>query len=234
LARKEVNRKTRNYQKNLRLCLRWHFKKASGVYNGSITSLLYERERMKKALLAGLIIVASIVGCVPSIHGIATRENKVWDESLIGTWSEPNETSKTVLWRFDKGTGDKMYSLIYVDEKGKAGRFDVAMVKIGEGDIRFLDVYPKDLDDEMNSFYKGHWIPAHTIVMVTDMDEKLQVKLMDPDKVKKLLEKEPNALKHETVEDAVLITAGTDELLNFIKRHLDDIWMDPVSLVKKK
>jgi hypothetical protein len=196
------------------------------------SDVLSEREHMKRVLLAAVIVAGIICGCVPSIHGIATKDNMVWNDDLVGTWGEPNDPNKTVLWRFDKGDVDKTYSLIYVDERAKVGRFDVALVKLG--DFRFLDIYPKDLDDEMNSFYKGHWIPAHTFAKVSEIDDKLRVRLMDPDKMKKLLDKEPNLLKHETVDDAILLTAGTSEILEFIKKHLEDVWSDETTLVRKK
>lgn len=187
---------------------------------------------MKKAFWATIIVAGVICGCVPSIHGIATKDNMVWDADLVGTWGEPNDPNKTVLWRFDKGDIDKTYGLIYVDEKAKIGRFDVALVKLG--DFQFLDIYPKDLDDQMNSFYRGHWIPAHTFAKVNGIDDKLRIQLMDPDKVKKLLTRQPGLLKHELVDDEILVTAGTTELVEFLKKHLEDIWSDEVVLVHKK
>jgi hypothetical protein len=193
---------------------------------------LCERCYMKRAFWAIAILAAIIGGCVPSIHGIATKDNMTWDEAMLGTWGEPNDPNKTVLWRFDKGDVEKTYSLIYVDEHAKAGRFDVALVKLG--DFRFLDIYPKDLDDRMNGFYKGHWVPAHTFGKVSEIGDKLRVRLMDPDKLKALIDKDPTIIKHENVDDSVLLTASTPELIEFLKKHLEDIWSDEMPLIRKK
>jgi hypothetical protein len=85
----------------------------------------------------------------------------------------------------------------------------------------------------MNGFYKVHWVPAHTFVKVDETGETLRVRIMDPDKVKKMLEKQPVLLKHEVVDNDVLLTAGTKELQEFIKRHPDDIWGTETVLVSK-
>ena len=188
---------------------------------------------MKRMLLIGAVIAGVICGCVPSIHGIATKETMVWDEDILGTWSEPNDPNKTVMWRFDKGEGEKEYGLIYVDDKGRWGRFDVALVALGEE--RFLDLYPHgDACNQMNSLAQVHWVPVHTFLRVEETGQQLVVRMMDPDRVKKMLEKEPALLKHEVVDGALLLTAGTAQLQGFLRGHATDIWTDEIVLVRKK
>jgi hypothetical protein len=186
---------------------------------------------MRKALWAVAIVAGIISGCVPSIHGIATKETMVWDDQLMGIWGEPNDPNRTEMWRFDKGQAEKSYSLIYVDDRAKVGKFDAALVTLGE--MRFLDIYPKELSDDINGYYKGHWVPAHTFARVEEIGDKLRIRMMDPDKLKKMLDKEPGLIKHETVDDAVLLTAGTVELQVFLRKHVDDIWSDEMVMVRK-
>ncbi|HSV27434.1 MAG TPA: hypothetical protein VLH60_06030 [Sedimentisphaerales bacterium] len=168
---------------------------------------------------------------MPSIHGIATKENRVWDEQLLGLWRQADDPNKTEIWRFDRGESENMYSLIYVDDRGKVGRFDVALVAVNG--LRFLELYPKDLDAEMNGFYKMHWVPAYTFIKVDEISDRLKVRMMSPDNLRKLLEKEPEVIKHEIVDGAVLLTAGTHALQRFIAKYSSEIWGDEVVMLRK-
>ena len=196
-----------------------------------LSVLLYKEHGMRNAVVFITVLVAMAGGCVPSIHGIATKENRVWDEQLLGLWGEAKDPNKTEIWRFDRGAEEKTYGLIYVDDRGKVGRFDAALVVLSE--LRFLELYPKDLDEEMNGFYKMHWVPAYTFVKVEEISDELRIRMMAPDKLKKLLDKEPELIRHEVVDGAVLLTAGTAELQRFVAKYSSEVWADEVVMVRK-
>jgi hypothetical protein len=45
---------------------------------------------------------------------------------------------------------------------------------------------------------------------------------MEPDNVEDMLENDPNLIKHEIVQDRLVLTASTKELQKFMKAHADD------------
>lgn len=182
--------------------------------------------------MSATLLICLLCGCVPSIHGIASKENKTMDPALIGMWGEPNDPNKTEMWRFDKGDEENTYGLIYIDDRGKVGRFDAALVRLGE--LRFLDIYPKELDDQMNGFYKGHWVPAHTFVKVEEISDQLRIRFMAPDKLKKMLDEKPELLKHEIVDGSILLTASTKDLQQFVQKYSSEVWTDEIVMVRKR
>jgi hypothetical protein len=48
------------------------------------------------------------------------------------------------------------------------------------------------------------------------------MRVMNPEKVKKILENDPNLTKHEIVQERLLLTASTEELQKLMKAHAND------------
>ena len=57
---------------------------------------------------------------------------------------------------------------------------------------------------------------------VEQIEPTLQMQWMDFNKIKSLLKNDPNLLKHEIVEDRIVLTASPEELQDFIKKHAND------------
>jgi hypothetical protein len=186
---------------------------------------------MKRIAAISMLVLAGVIGCVPSIHGIATKENTVWDDGLLGRWGDPNDSNdpNAEVWEFAKGEPDGLYVLTHHDDKGKAGVFNVALVELG--DKLFLDIYPgDDTCENLNELSKVHVVPAHTFMRVNRIGNELRIRFMDPDAVKKLLDEQPTLVKHEARGDdggdGVILTAGSAELQEFLMGYADRIFGD--------
>ena len=182
---------------------------------------------MKRFMIVCLVAGAVICGCVPSIHGIATEENMVWDEELLGTWGDADtaDDPNAEFWQFEKGKGDGCYRLLHRDD-GKVGEFDVVMVQLG--DMLFLDLFPGDNDavEHSDELYKMHLLAAHTFMRVDELGKELRMRFMDIDKLKDLIKDNPAVVKHEMRDDQIILTAGTDELQDFLLRYGCEIFGD--------
>jgi hypothetical protein len=184
---------------------------------------------MKRVLFAGLAMIMAIAGCVPSIHGIATEENTVWDENLLGAWGHPDETNdpNCEVWEFEADGQTGSYTLIHRDDEGRVAEFAVRLVQVG--DLLFLDIFPAS-DRQLakpNNLYQIHLLAAHTFMKVEALSEGfLGLRYMDQDAVRKLLEKDPGLVKHEMREDQVILTAGPEDLQDFLLQYADGIFGD--------
>ena len=184
-------------------------------------------------LVLTLIVAMIVAGCVPSLNPLYTDKDVVFEPALVGVWAEKEDSEET--WAFEKA-GDKAYKLVYT-EKGKKGEFKVHLVKLGN--TLFLDLYPDDTalkEIDRNDFYKSHLLLAHTFAKVTQIEPRLQMAFFNPDWLKKLLEKDPKAVRHEKIdEDRIVLTASTKELQGFVLEHANtkDAFGDEPSNLKR-
>lgn len=179
---------------------------------------------MKKLLF--YLLAGVLGGCIPvmSLHPLFTEKNLTFDDKLIGTWVDANEST----WQFsDANESKKAYKLIFTDDEGEKGSFVAHLVKLE--DRLFLDVYP----DEMPWIEKGpnktDWLyntlfftPAHTFIKVNGIEPQLKLQVTDDDEFKKLLKEDPNVIEHASIEDKFILTASTKELQAFVLKYADD------------
>lgn len=164
-----------------------------------------------------LVFVAGLFlsGCVPSLHPLYTADDVVFRPALVGEWSESEDSQET--WTF-AASGGQAYSLVYVDENGKSGAFIAHLAEV-EGKL-FLDLYPEELEVDGNDFYKGHFIPAHTFLRVEQIEPTLRMAPLNAEWLRVFLGQHPDAVRHEQVEDGILLTAQPKELQAFLIGHL--------------
>ena len=179
-----------------------------------IKNMKIEKEiKMKPRKLVFYLLAVVLGGCLPSLHQLYTDETLIFEEKLIGKWLDGN-----TIWEFKK-EGEKAYDMRVFD--GKEGLFKAHLVKLG--DMLFLDVFPDDATLKgMQDLYKIHLIPAHTFMKVDEFDPNLVLRMMDPEDVSKLLENDPDLLKHERVDDGIVLTASTEQLQEFMLRYAND------------
>ncbi len=166
--------------------------------------------------IAFYILAVLLGGCVPSLHPLFTDEEIIFDANLVGVWSEPNSKDS---WEFKPVVNSKKYEFIYTDDKGKSGKFDACLGKLGSN--MFLDIYPGDPNIMGNDFYKAHLIGVHSFMKVEPTKDTLKLRIMNPDNVEKLLKSDPNIIKHEQT-DRLVLTASTKELQAFILTYGSD------------
>jgi hypothetical protein len=181
---------------------------------------------MKTKKLLFYLLAGILGGCIPvmSLHPLFTEKDLAFDEKLLGTWVDANETT----WQFsDANKPEKAYKLIFTDKEGKKGTFVAHLVKL---DNRlFLDVYPSEPPWDEKDPNKVEWlhntfffIPVHTFIKVNGIEPQLKLQLTDDEEFKKLLKEDPNAVEHTSIEDRLVLTAPTKELQAFVLKYADD------------
>jgi hypothetical protein len=150
-------------------------------------------------------------------------------------------------WSFEKA-GEKKYLLQHTDDDGQLGKFDAYLLKLGKQlflDLRVLDPGAKDDDLSMNNWARWALIirPGHLFLKVDQISPVLQMRIMDPDALEKLLEKNPKAVRHERIrfdssaddKGQIVLTAETKDLQKFILKHMNDekFFGEPSQLRKK-
>lgn len=122
---------------------------------------------MNRRIWIGLLLLLG--GCVPSLHPLYTEKDLTFDPALLGQWTEDDGKG---TWAFTKA-GEKEYRLVFTDNQGKGGGFQAHLLKI-EGRL-FLDIFPTDLDLKENDFFRLHLLPAHTFMLVKQVQPSLQM-----------------------------------------------------------
>ena len=157
-------------------------------------------------------------GCVLSLHPLYTDKSTVFEEKLLGSWA--NSSNKDEIWKFatvkDAGKVCKLTNTL----DGKSGEFTAHLLKIG--DTLFLDMFPETspLDKlQTNDYYKIHLLPVHTFIKIEHITPKLGIRIMDPDKIDKMLKKDPKLIKHEIIDNQIVLTAPTRQLEQFIAKY---------------
>ena len=177
-------------------------------------------------IIAGLLLV----GCVPSLHCLYNEKTLEYDPKLVGCWGEPGDDDEK--WSFTGDAEKKVYKLTITEEKDEISILDAHLVNL-DGK-RFLDLTAGQ-DERMDQFggwYRAHLLGAHTFLQVHQTDPNLVISVMDPDKTKKLLAEKPQLLKHEIVEDRVVLTASTEQLQAFFKdeKNLKAVFGEPQAM----
>jgi hypothetical protein len=177
---------------------------------------------MKTKKLLFYLLAGVLVGCVPSLHPLFTNEDAIFEEKLLGIWSEEKDSKET--WEFQRygGEDSKRYKMIYTDEKGKEGSFLTTLGRLNG--MLFLDLFPGEADVNTTDFYKIHLLGVHTFMKIEQIEPTLQMRVMDRDKMEEMLENDPNLIKHEVLEeqDSIVLTASTKELQWFMIDHAND------------
>ena len=197
---------------------------------------------MKTKKLLFYMLAVILGGCVPviSLHPLYTEKDVVLDKKLYGTWVDDANSPKTT-WEFKNIDEPKNeYKLIYTDEDGQKGSFVAHMVKLQNS--LFLDIFPSELPWEPEDPNKMDWpyntlflIPAHTFVKIDSIEPQLKLRLTLESDMKDLLKENPNAVKHTSVGDRLVITGSTKELQEFVLKYVDDenLFTDQVTLSRK-
>ncbi len=150
-----------------------------------------------------------------SLHPLYTEKEIIFEEKLLGSWGD-DETKLT----FEAIEAEDSYNLTF-DIEVIPGEFVAHLVKFD--DLLFLDLFPKKPDPNTVPFQQFLFVPTHLFLKIDQIEPELKIRMMDADKIIDFLEKDPNSLKHEIIEEYyVLLTASTYELQQFMKRHAND------------
>lgn len=166
-------------------------------------------------LLSSLLLV----GCVRSVHPFYTDAQLTFDPALIGTWVRVEDSEQKESLTVTGNADTKQYDVIYTDDEKKSGSFVVHLFKVQ--DRLIADVLPAELKTPDSGVYGVHFLPLHSFMVVNYNAGTIRFRQMEPDWLKKQLEAQPALLKHEKVDDQIILTAPTDQLQQFILKHID-------------
>ena len=181
---------------------------------------------MRKALPALAAVLVLLSACVPSLHPLYSPETIVFREELIGVWKENPQDEES--WTFTKRDEEKSYALVIREDK-RDSSLHARLVKLDEHHFLDLVADADTLNEKVGDLYRASLIPGH-LTMKVKLGAKLEIQMLDPEKLKELLKASPKALAHTYIEkDYLVITASTEELQAFMKKHAEskELWGDP-------
>lgn len=215
--------------------------------------------KIKKIVLA-LFVISYFTSCIPSIHPLYTPDKLVFVEDLLGEWSEEkgdrsqwegkqvtfsSDSGLPEKWFFNKSEG-KSYNLVHSDSRGNAAIFETHVVKLGEH--YFIDFFPSskstskysdmegfNFNDGENEMRAMHSLPVHTFAKLNITDERVEIKMFDPDYLQKLFEQQRIRIKHEKQGDTYILTATSEELQKFVLKYaeVDEAYLEATSLKRR-
>jgi hypothetical protein len=164
------------------------------------------------AISITMILSLIISSCtVFSVHPLYTPETLVQDSRLAGLWREAGEGDAYVSIT-DAG---QSYLVTYT-EKEDTLLFEGNYLRLGED--FYMDLFPPN-KDESRELMMNNYFPVHSFQKIILSGTKLSVLMFDGEKMIDLFKQNRIRLNHELVEDYVLITAGTEDLVKFIRKY---------------
>jgi hypothetical protein len=158
-------------------------------------------------------LALSALGCyVQSLNPLYTDSTVSFDPGLVGTWVA-EEDEEFVFTLIDTTRG--AYTLL-CDEGGATARFEAVLIELG--DERFLDIYP-DAPVSDNSFYLDHLLRVHNIFHVEREADTLWVADFDAEWLETAIDEKKASIAHVPLDGAVLLTATTEDLQAFVRKH---------------
>lgn len=189
-------------------------------------------KRLYPIVLIG--IAALLSACIPSVNPFYTEKDVVSDARLLGKWQEKDAKDTPETWQFDRLGTNSYKLLITEDNASKRGTFKVHLFKLGTE--YFLDLIPSDWEFATNQadLVSISMFPGHILARVTKFEPELELAFFDFDWLVKHLKENPAALVHRKEDDAILLTADTAALQQFVLKHIADgnLFQKPGVLVR--
>lgn len=185
---------------------------------------------MKRMMLAAVCAVAAVMfGCVPSLQPLATEKELVFEPKLIGSWVKPDSRLSLTFEKGDNNT----YKIVATDENGDAAKLTAGLVRLGN-DL-FFNTTVEDVDLK-GDFAKFHLLPVHLFTKITLAGDTLTYATLNFDWIKKLREENKLTIRHEVMNDMVVLTGATKELQEFLRKNAanTDAFQKPTELRRKQ
>lgn len=180
---------------------------------------------------------------LPGLEGIWEGEDQRWTfindgnkfdslDHLFETSVENENFQGSMEISPDNIVSNNSYIMIFEnlqDSKTDSSYFFATTGRING--MYFLDLYPIDLDTE-SSFISVHLQPVHSFSRLQLTDNELEIEFFKDSWIKGLIENNQVRIKHEKVEDDILITASNKELRKFVEKYSGDerAFDDPLML----
>ncbi len=146
----------------------------------------------------------ALAGCVLSVDAVVPASDATFDPRLLGEWqSEGSE--RAALTRDGDG-----YAVTYADDKGKTGRFQARLGRLGTRAV--LDVWPAQEDGDNPGPVAGTLIPGHLLLAVDLARDSVVAQALHPDSTEAALRAGRLRLAFSKAEDDVVLRGTTAEL----------------------
>ena len=159
---------------------------------------------------------AVMLGCVPSLQPLYSEKDPILLAPLAGTWVSEDGKDK---FNFKANEQDIKYEITCIGEKG-SGKLEARLLRLGKH--LFLDTTVNDLPDTKNDYPKFHLLPVHLFTKISIEGDVLRYATLNVEWLKKVIEQNRATIRHETVNDMIVLTAPTGELQEFIRAHADE------------
>ena len=165
---------------------------------------------------------------------IENGDTTIWKDTIRAQFNDLVKIKMDKLGDYQipsKNKEDDYYLMEFYESGDLLSSFKAHFVEIG--DDLFIDLYPQGgLDDENGA--SENYFPVHTFLKVDLSGEKMVLNIFDQKKLKNLFESNLIRMRHEIVDDKVLITAQPKEIQKFLDKYSDDesVFKDPTLYTK--
>ena len=202
---------------------------AADVHRGSRwTDVDRDPERIRRIAVCGAALLA---GCwTLSIEPLYTEETLTYTDDLVGTWGNPDDPDDETSTFLPES--DSTYRLIIKEEGEPDGVFEAHLVRL-DGRL-YLDLLPEEPECG-GELYVSHMLPAHSFWLTSLEGHALSLDILDPDWIKENIDAGRVAIDHVRRDDAVVLTASTPELQQFVIAHADSAFTgEPLVLERQR
>lgn len=173
---------------------------------------------MKRIPFLLVLIFVLVQSCViMSLHPLYTDDTIVYLEGIEGKWSDDSAEEPTNYMEITRQ--QKGYELSVYGEEGDTTIHEIVIVELGGK--YFADFYKPVAKESLTNSLAYHY-PTHNFARLKMNGNKMEWYFFDGDYLKKLFEQRKIRIKHERVDDDIILTASSEELQKFIQKYADD------------
>lgn len=213
---------------------------------------------MRRSILIFAVLISSALlsGCfLKSVHPLVSDEEAVELPGISGAWENDKERFTFIkngefedvtlsgiqgqdlsVSMTDTGSdsvekGDHGYLVLYEDLNDEIPDSSYFLGKFVQLDQDYyLDLYPFDVFDI--GFWSSHILPVHTFSKIDLEGDSISINLFRDSWIEDQIRDNRVRIKHEKLEEGILITAPTKELQQFIKKYSKEpeAYRDPITL----
>ena len=186
--------------------------------------------------IISLAFFIGLIGCVPSLYPLYTKDTINFDSALLGTWTN----SEGDRWIFEQSTS-KSYKLTHHQKSyglknsvpGDTAVFTAHLVRLN--DYLFIDIALID-PGVKNDIAQVHMIPAHTFSRVWIEGDILRFTRLSTDWLEEAITKQLVEIEHANIRDGIILTAASQKLQQFALTYAENkkVFSDVVMLRREK
>jgi hypothetical protein len=166
-----------------------------------------------------------------SVHPLYTSKDLVRENRITGLWKE--EEKKDSFVEIKVTSQEPAYQIKYWEDTDTIW-YEAHLLKLGT--IFFLDLYPLDkYPYEVSDLMLKNYVPMHSFMKLEINRDTMSVNSFDGKKMIELFKQNRIRLKHEMLDDCVMITASTEDLQKFIRKYSSnhEAFTEPMIFIKK-